>query len=414
MSILRRVAPTLTLLAAASPLMAQTPAPDPLSAAKHVHARYELYAPTQQEVDRARPHVERAIENFGRAFGEQAPRVAVVLFQSAPALAGFDDAPLARRGLATRRWLTEQASAQRPTDLVGAAQLGVILGSQPGGAGVRVAAALPGGAAGVGLQPGDVIRSVDGTAVATLGELAGLFDALAVGAPVKLEVNRGGSMVPVAFAKPAGPGLRRPSAAPAQQLGPGTRTAWGDVLAHETAHTLLDAYVQARVGSPPGSRVPSWLHEAVAQLVEFPTAEARAPRRQAARQLLGSHTPLAELFTMAHPMAAMLQASQGTMVRSAAPQGGSAPRMGELTSIAIPSSAAGPASAGFYPQALSVLEFLIDRAGSEIVPRLAVGLASGKTVGQVLAEAKAPLPADPAALEREWAAWMTAAAPAAQ
>jgi hypothetical protein len=88
--------------------------------------------------------------------------------------------------------------------------------------------------------------------------------------------------------------------------------------------------------------------------------------------------------------------------------GGSAPQSDGIISIAAPAGA----SAGFYPQALSVLEFLIARAGPEILPRLAVGLASGKTVGQVLAEAKAPLPTDPAALDREWAAWVAAQAPA--
>jgi hypothetical protein len=417
MSLFRRAAPILILFAAASPLIAQTP--DPLSAAKHVTARYELYAPTQQDVDRARPHVERAIEDFGRAFGEPAPKVAVVLFPSNAALGAFDEAPLARRGLATRRMLTEEAhreaTTQRTAGLVGA--MGVVLGSAPGGAGVRVAGALQGptAAVGVGLQPGDVILSLNGTAVATLAEFAGLFDALAVGAPVKLEVTRGGSMVPVAFAKPVGAELGRPLAAPAQQQelrGPGgPPSRWGAVLVHETAHTLLDAYVQAKLGPhPPGKagRVPSWLHEAVAQLVEFPTAEARAPRRVSARQLIGSHTPLAELFTMDHPMNALLGRGQGS-----APAGGGAPRPTGITSIALPPGTAGRLST-FYPQAFSVLEFLIARAGPQIVPRLAVGLASGKTVGQVLAEAKAPLPAEPAALEREWTAWVAAQAPAAQ
>ncbi|HEX8321857.1 PDZ domain-containing protein [Longimicrobium sp.] len=423
MSFLRRAIPILSLLAAPAPLAGQTPAPDPLSAAKHVDERYELYAPTQQDVDRARPYVERAIEGFSRAFGEPAPRVAVVLFDANAALAAFDEAPLARRGLATRRWLTEQASAQRSTDLVAATPLGVVVGSAPGGAGVRVVAALPGGAAAVGLQPGDVIKSLNGTAVATLSEFAGLFDALAVGTQARLEVNRGGTVVQVAFAKHAGSNLGR-LAGPAQQITGGTGATHGDVLTHETTHTLLDAYVQSRLGTPPGGtvgRVPSWLHEAVAQFVEFPTAEARAPRRETARQLLGSHTPLAELFSMQHPMAALLAGPDGSvrpsaggtsiMVRpgSAAP-GGSAPQSTGIISIAAPSRA----SAGFYPQALSLLEFLIARAGPEILPRLAVGLASGKTVGQVLAEAKAPMPTEPAALEREWAAWVAAQAPAAQ
>jgi len=444
MSLIRRVAPILTLFAAASPLIAQAPAPGPLSAAKHVSERYELYAPTQQDVDRARPYVERVIEGFGRAFGEPAPKVAVVLFDANPALAAFDEAPLARRGLATRTWLTEQASAQRSTDLVAAMQLGVVVGSAPEGAGVRVVVALPGDAAGVGLQPGDVIKSLNGTRVAKLGEFAGLFDALAVGAQAKLEVDRGGTVVQVAFAKNASSSLGR-LAGP--QQGGATRAGYGDVLTHETAHTLLDAYVQSRLGPPRGGapvwHVPSWLHEAVAQLVEFPTAEARTPRRDMARQLLGSHKPLAELFTMPHPVSSLLAGPGGSvhpvpggnsvMVRAGSPPpgaSGSQPIGGN--SIMVPSGSAAPgrsgapspgiisiaapsgASAGFYPQALSVLEFLIDRAGPEILPRLAVGLASGKTVGQVLAEAKAPLPAEPAALEREWTAWMAAQPPAAQ
>jgi len=416
MSLIRRAAPILTLLAAASPLIAQTPS-DPLSGAKHVGERYELYAPTQQDVDRARPHVERAIEDFGRAFGGPVPKLAVVLFPSNTALADFDEAPLARRGLATRRMLTEearrQAMTQRTAGLVGA--MGVVLGSAPGDAGVRVAGTLQGPTAvvGVGLEPGDVIKSLNGTAVATLVEFAGRFDALAVGAPVKLEVTRGGSMVPVAFAKPAGASLERPLASPGQQQelrGPGgPSSGWGTTLAHEMAHTLLDAYVQAKLGPQPagkGPRLPAWLHEAVAQLVEFPTAEARAPRRVTARQLIGSHTPLAELFTMDHPMNALVRGGQGS-----APEGGGAPRPLGVTSIALPPGSAGRLTT-FYPQAFSVLEFLIARAGPEIVPRLAVGLASGKTVGEVLAEAKAPLPTEPAALEREWAAWVAAQAPA--
>ncbi|HLL82431.1 MAG TPA: PDZ domain-containing protein, partial [Longimicrobium sp.] len=359
------------------------------------------------------PHVERAIEDFGRAIGEPAPKVAVVLFRSNAALvAGFDEAPLARRGLATRRMLTEeshrQATTQRTAGLVGA--MGVVLGSAPGGAGVRVAGVLQGPTAvvGVGLEPGDVIKSLNGAEVTTLAEFVGRFDALAVGAPVELEVTRGGSMVPLEFAKPAG-SLGRPLAAPAQQQeqrGPGgPLSGWGAVLAHETAHTLLDAYVRARLGPHPpatGPRLAAWLHEAVAQLVEFPTAEARAPRRATARQLIGSHTPLAELFTMDHPMSALVQGGRG-----------SAPDPVGVTSIALPRGSAGRL-ATFYPQAFSVLEFLIARAGPEIVPRLALGLASGKTVGQVLAEAKAPLPTDPAALEREWAAWVAAPGPAAQ
>lgn len=402
MSLIRHAAHGLFAIAVASPLAAQ--APTTLPAARHAGESYELYAPTRQDVESARPHVERALQGFRGAFGE-APRIAVVLFDRNTELAAFDEGPLARRGLSTRRWLTERAMNERTADLVGAMQLGVVLGTPPGGTGARVAGAAPGGGTGVGLHPGDVIRGINGSAVAGLNDFLERFDALGVGAEVKLEVDRGGTATPLAFAKPAGPPLRRATAAAAEQ-DPGR---WGRTLTHEVAHTLLDAYVAARLGSPAGpggSRVPSWLHEAVAQLVEFPDAESRAPRLEVARRSLGSHIPLGELFTMEHPMAGVLRADRVTSAAGASP-----PRPGGITSIAIASSGSGaPRGAGFYPQALSVLEFMVARAGPEIVPRLALGLAGGKTVAQVLAEANAPLPSDPAALERAWSEWATAAA----
>jgi hypothetical protein len=398
MSIFGHAARTLAVLALASPLAAQ--APSPLAGARHVDERYELYAPTPQDVERARPHVERALQGFRGAFGE-APRIAVVLFDRNPELAAFDDAPLAGRGLLTRRWLTERAMSGRTPDLVGATQLGVVLGAPPEGAGARAVAAIPGGGAGVGLRPGDVIRAVNGSAVAGLNDFLERFDALGVGAEVKLEVDRGGTATALSFAKPAGAALRRATAAPGER-DPGQ---WGRTLTHEVAHTLLDAYVAARLGrSARESRVPSWLHEAVAQRVEFPDAESRAPRLEVARRSLGSHIPLAELFTMDHPMAGVLRAQSGTAAAGASPT-----RPAGITSIAVASGGTGrPGGGGFYPQALSVLEFLVARAGPEILPRLVLGLAGGQTVAQVLAEAKAPLPTDPAALEREWSAWASA------
>ncbi len=396
MSFIRHAAHGVFVLAVASPLAAQ--GPSPLAGPRHVGETYELYAPTQQDVDNARPHVERALQGFRASFG-QAPKIAVVLFDRNPDLAAFDEAPLAARGLHTRRWLTERGS-QRAPDLVAAMQLGVVLGArQEGAAGARVVA-VPGGGVSVGLQPGDVIRGINGVSVAALNDFLERYDAAAEGDEVKLEVDRGGTVTSVAFAKPAGPSLRRATSANLTQADP---ERWGRTLTHEVAHTLLDAYV-APAAKASGGRVPSWLHEAVAQRVELPDAQSRAPRLEAARRGLGSHIRLDSLFTMEHPVAGVLRNQGGMMMQGAPPA-----RPGEVTSIVVASSGSSrrPES-GFYPQALSVLEFLVARAGPEILPRLAVGLAGGKTVAQVLAEARAPLAGDPAALEREWAAWVTA------
>jgi len=69
------------------------------------------------------------------------------------------------------------------------------IGVPPGG-GVRMEAAPAGSlAAKLGLQPGDVIRKVNGQAVASPGDLARLYQQFATTSVVQAEVLRGGSTV---------------------------------------------------------------------------------------------------------------------------------------------------------------------------------------------------------------------------
>ena len=72
---------------------------------------------------------------------------------------------------------------------------------QPPGGGVRMEQAPPGSLAQkLGLQPGDVIRKVNGQAVASPGDLARLYTQFATLSSVQAEVQRGGNTLQLSYA----------------------------------------------------------------------------------------------------------------------------------------------------------------------------------------------------------------------
>jgi len=74
------------------------------------------------------------------------------------------------------------------------------IGMPPGG-GARIEAAPPGSLAQkLGLQPGDVIRRVNGQAVASTGDLARLYTQFNTLSSVQAEIQRGGSTVQISYA----------------------------------------------------------------------------------------------------------------------------------------------------------------------------------------------------------------------
>jgi S1-C subfamily serine protease len=80
-------------------------------------------------------------------------------------------------------------------------QLGYLgaIGTPPGG-GVRMEAAPAGSlAAKLGLQPGDVIRKVNGQAVASAGDLARLYTQFATLSSIQAEVQRGTATVHLSY-----------------------------------------------------------------------------------------------------------------------------------------------------------------------------------------------------------------------
>jgi general secretion pathway protein C len=81
------------------------------------------------------------------------------------------------------------------------AQMGYLgrIGTPPGG-GVRLDEAPPGSlAARLGLQPGDIIRKVNGQAVASAGDLARLYQQFATTSLVQAEIQRGTATVQLTY-----------------------------------------------------------------------------------------------------------------------------------------------------------------------------------------------------------------------
>jgi general secretion pathway protein C len=77
-------------------------------------------------------------------------------------------------------------------------QLGQI--GMPSGGGVRMEAAPPGSLASkLGLQPGDILRKLNGQTVASPGDLARLYQQFATLTSIQAEVERGGTTVHLAY-----------------------------------------------------------------------------------------------------------------------------------------------------------------------------------------------------------------------
>jgi general secretion pathway protein C len=138
----------------------------------------------------ARAGVRERIDLEARRAGATAstPGARVVGFKINVARAGANNYSLSRREL--------DDALRDPNQLGYLGQIGM-----PPGGGVRMESAPSGSlAAKLGLQPGDVIRKVNGQNVASAGDLARLYTQFATTSQVQAEVQRGSSIVQLSYA----------------------------------------------------------------------------------------------------------------------------------------------------------------------------------------------------------------------
>jgi hypothetical protein len=292
----------------------------------------------------------------------------------------------------------------------------------PDGRGAVVRFVPPSGAgAGVDLRVGDVVRGVNGQAGRTVPELVAAYDALAAGAPVRLDVERGGKTETVAFAKPAGAQraqIRRDAAPGAASTGSGGEPR---ILSHEAGHQLFFRYVQARLGGPEKAReaararlgatapdetrvlygsplIPDWLDEAGATLSESKATQAE--RRKYILDNFGSVIPLATLFRAEHPALPGLR----SMAEAQRQAGAAGPQQVGPVSVRVQRGMDSMDPGMFYAQSLSVAEFLAEREGPAFLDRVLDATLRGQSMDEVL-QAATKLPKSVAELHREWSAW---------
>lgn len=402
--------PLLTRTAPPAVVTPPTPRSSVDSMVSVVTDRYELFAATPRALADAREELDFAVRQFHRYFGEDAPKVAVVVFESADKASGFDFSSIRKRGLRILPWVVggavQQASAEQ-FKLV--RELGVVLSRKPEG--VSVLALVPvGGTSDFAFAAGDVIRAVNGTPVSTVADFGTAFDAVPVGGSVKLDVERGGKTMTAEIKKPAATSNAMVQVNPAGGVRAGAgQLGEAHALSHEACHmfliTLTDrrlgidhdaagtAVTQASYGHP---SIPDWFDEATATLCEYPALQQQ--RRDALWKNLDSRIPLAELFTMEHPVWKMIRGMRKADSSTAVKTGGAV-----VQQLRIPGGMGGQAPM-FYAEALSVAQFLAAKEGDGFIGKVADGLMHGRTMPEILRGAKS-VPADVAALDAAWQAW---------
>jgi hypothetical protein len=182
-------------------------------------------------------------------------------------------------------------------------------------------------------------------------------------------------------------------------------------LSHEAGHLFLKGWVDARTGRADSAVIdsaaaghygsalmPDWFDEAVATLCEFPALQAN--RRARLLDSLDQRIPLAELFTMAHPVAA----SEREMIERAMKQMGGGAKPGMLV-LRGEGALLSNRARMFYAESLTLAQFMIAREGPRFIRTIAEGLALQASMADILRDAE-HLPHDPAALEAEWVAWL--------
>jgi hypothetical protein len=177
-------------------------------------------------------------------------------------------------------------------------------------------------------------------------------------------------------------------------------------LSHEIAHLyLLDL-----MGSPQGLHQPhAWLHEAVACWHESPRF--REGRRQWLRDRLHERFPLARLFEMQNPVKEQPLVELTVRLHGQLARGEiEVVEMNRQISAWASSHAqelldAGVRNMTWYAQSLSVLEFLLEREGTDAVRRMAAGLREGGRMEELLPLLWAQPGGLPSFAER-WVEWV--------
>jgi hypothetical protein len=130
-----------------------------------INKEFEIYAPRPADLERASEAIVHARRVYQKYFGKDAPKIAVVLFDTPDQASAYTKSKFNERGMALLKW---NASGE-PSPLSISPELGIVFAQFPGENRAQVLGVFdeqpP---AGIKLQKGDVFLAVNNQTVANL------------------------------------------------------------------------------------------------------------------------------------------------------------------------------------------------------------------------------------------------------
>lgn len=375
--------------------------------------RFTLFGYTRKSLEDAKGDVEYAVKQFRSFFGSDAPPIAVIIFDSAAQLSGFDFAAFrARSTLPMLPWLPRGGDAA-PASIRILTELGVAIG-----AGLRVTALNQAARDTARFLTGDIIKRANDQPIASLQDFDRVYGAVVPGTPIRFEVERAGGAVTLTLTKPRAD-TEVSSLLPASGSPRANSANDEHALSHEAGHMLLISWANEKLrgsGRPASTpamggtyghpAIPDWFDETIATLCELPALQNF--RREAMWQHLAAKIPFSELFRMEHPLKAELGGLTGRRGAGAdgAARGGGVGRSSmnvQRITIGGNSAAVFERSATFYSEVFTLSQFIIAKEGPRFIGQIGEGLLAGDTMEVILSRGK-QLPRDVTALEAAWLA----------
>lgn len=154
-----------------------------------INKEFEIYAPRQADLESASEAIVHARRVYQKYFGKEAPKIAVVLFDTPDQADVYAEAKFNERGMALFKFPASGSPARSSFS----PELGVAFAEVASGSGPQVLGIFndqpP---AGIKLKKGDVFLAVNNRAVAKLDDFRREIKAAAVGSEVTLRVKREG------------------------------------------------------------------------------------------------------------------------------------------------------------------------------------------------------------------------------
>lgn len=380
------------VLSVVQSLNAQSPAA-PTELLSVVKPGFEIYAPRQADLARAVEPLEHAAREYKRYFGKDAPKIAVVLYDTPQQALKYDKAEFRKRGMGL---LKLPAMDHIPPKVIRSTILSVLLRESPADKRLMMLVPYPEGpVAGIDLQRGDILLSVNKQPIRNVEDLKREMDKIAVGSPVTLVTERGGQKKKLRFNKPE------------DKPDPSLETLWKiisrdgkfpvhrSIIAHEAMHQLVGDGLR----EGPNRHLPAWFSEGIASMAEFP--DEREQSRKRIREHLKTRIELSKLFSMLHP------ASSGVIIPSGSPGSGVIIPSGPPTDgLPVMIKTNTPEGEKFYEQSMTLLEFLAETEGERFVGQIGEALIRNESMENVLQRARKS-PKDLNGLDAAWVKWLT-------